>query len=248
MASEAVLPAERLERGAPGNDETHAGHALEAFSRRRHQRIEAQRARVDGNGAIRAHRIDDQAAAVARHGGGDLRQGIQDPGAGFAMHLRDVGDAGIGGQRGIDARHIGRFLLAVREDHGLAPEITQDPHDAFAVGAIVGHEHLAPPRDERAERRLDGKCAAALQGHAHMVRLALDDGEEIPAHRGRHRVERAVPRTEVREHRGFGLRRGRQRAWRQQNRVLQEHFSFMAYGARPAGGLPAPFVGRTRDP
>ena len=101
----------------------------------------------------------------------DLRQRIQNPGAGLAVHLRDVGDRRIRRQARIDARRVGRLLLAVRQHHRLAAETTQDPHDALAVAAVVRHEHLAVPGHERAERRLDRESAAALQRHADMLVL-----------------------------------------------------------------------------
>jgi hypothetical protein len=77
------------------------------------------------------------------------------------VYLGDVRDRRISSQRGVDPRRVRRFLLAMRQDDGLAIQIAQDSHDAFAVGAIVRHEHFAALWNERAERCFDGERAAA---------------------------------------------------------------------------------------
>jgi hypothetical protein len=56
----AAVAAGALKRRAPGDDEAHARHALEAFSGGRNQRIEAHRSGVDGNCRIGTHRVDDE--------------------------------------------------------------------------------------------------------------------------------------------------------------------------------------------
>ena len=156
MASEQLLPAARSRARAPGDDEAHARHPLETFSGCGNQRVEADGARIDGDGAVGTHRINDQSAAVFGDDGRDLRQRIEDAGARLAVHLSDMRDRWIRGQCGVDAHRIRRFLLAMREHHGLAPQIAQDPHDALAVAAVVRHQHLAGPRHQRAEGRFDG--------------------------------------------------------------------------------------------
>jgi hypothetical protein len=223
-----------LERRAPRDHESRAGHALEAFPGRRDQRIEAHPSRIDGKCAVGAHRIDDEPASVLRHRRRDLRQRIQDARARLAVHLRDVRDRRIGAQSGIDPRRVGRLLLLMRQHHRLAAEITQDPHDALAVAAVVRHEHLGALRNERAERGFHGESTAALQRHTHVVVSAMDDIDDVATYGGGQRIECAIPRSPVLEHRGLGLRRGRQRPRSQQYRLAHAipHRSSYKWGAR----------------
>ncbi len=99
-----------LQRPPAGDDETHARHALETFPRRRNESVEADGPSVDGYGSVGAHRIDDQAAAVIR----DDRR---------AVHLSDMGDRGIRGQRGVDPRRVSRLVLGVRQHDRFAAQI-----------------------------------------------------------------------------------------------------------------------------
>ena len=161
--------------------------------------------------------------------GCNLGQRVQDPRTGFTMHLRDVRDRRIGGQRRVDADGIRRLLLAVRQDDGLAAQIPQDPHDALAIAAVVRHEHLAVPRNEGAERRFDRECAAALQRDTDVFALSVDDGNEIAAHRCGELVERAVPGSPISEHRGLGDRRSGQRTGCQQYRAGRRHCRLRRY-------------------
>jgi hypothetical protein len=110
-------------------------------------------------------------------------------------------------------------LLIVRQDDSLATEIPEDPYDALAVAAIVGHQHLGTAWGERTECSFNGKRAAAQQRHADMLGLGMDEIDEIAADRLGERIERTIPRSPVREHRSFSLRRGCKRAGGKQYRL-----------------------------
>ena len=208
-----------LESGPAGDHEAHARHSLEALPGSGDERLEAQTAGVDRNGPIRAHGVDDQAAAP---GGDHLRDGgqrIQDPGPGFAVHLRHVRDRGIRGESRIDPGRVRRCAFVVREDHHLPAEAVHDAHDALAVAAVVRHQNLALARHQRSERRFDRERSAALQGNANVRVLRLDDRGQVATDRRCHCVECAVPRSPVVHHGGLGGLGSRQGSGRQQDRV-----------------------------
>ena len=82
--------------------EAHAGRAFDALARRRDQRVERRRARVDRQRAERAHRVDDQAPAVARDDGRDLGQRIQDAGRRLAVDEADMRDRRVLREQAVD--------------------------------------------------------------------------------------------------------------------------------------------------
>ena len=200
--------------------EPHAGRALDAFARSRDHGIDGVLGHVDFDRAERAHGVHDEALAVARAHRRDLRQRVQDAGPRLAMHLRHVSDRGIHLEGALEHRR-GRVPVFRQVDRGVLPvEILEDLQDALAIGAVLRHEHLALARHEIAERRLHGEGAAALQRDAHVAAGAVDDIDQVLADRGRHRIEGAVPRAPIAQHRLLGLERGRERPRREEDRVV----------------------------
>ncbi len=74
------------------NHEPHAGDAFQALAGGGDDRVKRRLARVDLDGAERAHGVDDQAASMFGDDQCDLVQGIEHAGAGLAVNQRDMGD------------------------------------------------------------------------------------------------------------------------------------------------------------
>ncbi len=66
---------------------------------------------INRQGAEGTHGVDDQALAVVVNDLGDLRQRIENAGAGFAVDQRDVGDARVGLEQTVDIGGGGGFCL-----------------------------------------------------------------------------------------------------------------------------------------
>ena len=188
----AIVP-RRNQRVAAGDHEAHAGYAFEALARRRHQGIQGNFAHVNRDDAIGAHRVDNQAPPPRGDHAGDFRQRVEDAGAGLAVHLRDMRDCRVRRQSGIDARRIGRLVLAVCQRDTFAAKVVKDAQDALAICAVVRDENLAVPRHQSPERGLDGKGAAALQGHAGVGVFPADYRHQFPADGRCQRIEGSVP-------------------------------------------------------
>ena len=102
-----------FERAAARDDETHAGRPLEALARGGDHGIERDLTGVELERAEGAHRIDDQAPPLPRHGLGHGAERIEDAGAGLAVDQRHVRDRGIRRQRALDVRGVHRGVLGV---------------------------------------------------------------------------------------------------------------------------------------
>ena len=110
-----------LQRALPDEHEAHAGWALEALAARRDERVEADAPRIDGQRPVCAHRVDDQALAVARAHVGDVGERIEDAGARLAMDEPDVRDARVCLQLRVEAFGRHRFVFATLDDRRAAP-------------------------------------------------------------------------------------------------------------------------------
>ena len=75
---------------ATDDDKPHSGYAFQALARRRNQGIERYFAHIDGNHAVGAHGVDNQAPPARGYHGSDFWQRVEDARAGFAMHLGDM--------------------------------------------------------------------------------------------------------------------------------------------------------------
>ena len=195
------------------------GHAFEALAAGGDQRIEADAAGVDRQRAEARHRVDDQALAVALADLRDLGQWVLDAGAGFAMHQHDVRDRRVGLQSLVDRGGRDRRVFGKRHHGGLAAHHLRQPGRALAVGAVVGHQHMAVLRHQCGHRGLDAEGAAALQWHHHVAVVAVHDVEQALAQARGDGVEIGVPRTPVLQHRELGAQRGGQGSGREQDAV-----------------------------
>ncbi|MNX78032.1 hypothetical protein D3C86_1096010 [compost metagenome] len=176
-----------------GEDEAHARYAFQAFAGSGDQCIERYLLSVDGQGAERTHGVDDQAFAVLRNDVGNFRQRVEDAGAGFAVDQRNVSDAGISAQQTIDVGGGGRFVFGGFESAERAAQHFANLRQAFAVGAVDQHQHLAIARHQCADCRLDSEGAAALQRHAVVSGGAVEDRQQLFAEAGGQLVEAVIP-------------------------------------------------------
>ena len=187
----------------------------------------------------RAHRVDDEAPAVALHDGGDLRQRVEDAGRRLAVDEPDVRDRRIRREQPVDVLRRRRHVLGGLERRHLAAHHLRELGEPRAVGAVDQHQHVAVARDQRVDRRLDRERAAALHRHADVGVLAVDDVEQLAPHFGRDRVEVRVPRAPVAQHRRLRGERRRDGARRQQDRIAREEahgiLRWMRVADRPLG-------------
>ncbi|MOA00129.1 hypothetical protein D3C78_1194770 [compost metagenome] len=179
--------------GLVGEDEAHARHAFQAFAAGRDQGIERNLASVDGQRAKRAHGVDDQAFTVPGDDLGDVRQRVENPGAGLTVNQRHVGDAVVGAQQAVDVGGRGRFVFGGFEGAERTAQHFADFRQAFAIGTVDQHQDLAVPWHQGADGRFDGEGAAALQGDAVVAVGAVDDGQQLFAQAGGQLVEAVIP-------------------------------------------------------
>ena len=209
-----------LERRLADDGEAHARNALEALVARRHDGVERDLAGIERNGAESAHGVDDQPASVVRGNPGDLLDRIEDARCGLAVDRGDMADGPIGGERGVEGRGVvGRVLGGLDGRAGSAHDVA-DFLDAFAIGAIDQHQHLAVARQQGADRGLDDEGAAALEGHADMAAFTPGQSDEPVADPGVEGNEIGVARSPVTLHRRLGFAGRGERTWRQQERFV----------------------------
>ena len=183
-----------------GKDEAHAGHAFEALARGGDQCVERHVAGINWQGAEGTHGVDDQALAVVLNDLGDLRQRIENAGAGFAVDQRDVGDARVGLEQTVHIGGGGGFVFSGFKGAEVAAQHFTDLRQALAVRAVDQDQHLAITRDQGADGRFDGKGAAALQGHTVVAVSTIEDCQQLLADAGSELVETVIPRTPVHHH------------------------------------------------
>ena len=124
---------------------------------------------------------------------GNLCQRVENPGAGFAVDQRNVGDAGVGPQQAVDVGGGGRLVFSGFEGAERAAQVFTDFRQALAVRAVDQHQHFAVTRHQCADRRFDGEGPAALQGHAVVAVGAVDDAQQLFAEAGGQLVEAVIP-------------------------------------------------------
>ena len=171
-----------LEGLAPRDAETHPRRALQALAGRGHRRLERCRARIEGQGAERAHRVEEQPARVLHADPGDRLHGIHDSGSGLAVDHRDVGDFRIAGKGAVERPRIDWRVLRRLQQREAASRHLADLRHALPVGSVGEDEHLAVPGHEGAEHRFDHEGAAALQRNAHVGALPARDRDQPLAH------------------------------------------------------------------
>ncbi len=76
---------------------------------------------------------------------GDVRQRIEDAGAGLAMNQRDMTDGRIGQQQALDINGGGRLVLGGFEGAERTAEHRTDLRQALAVGAVDQHQDFPVP-------------------------------------------------------------------------------------------------------
>ena len=154
-------------------DEAHSRHAFETLAAGGDERVETDLARIDRQRRERAHRVDDEALAVARAHVGDGLQRVEHAGAGLAVDEADVGDAGVGAERLVELVGRDRRVLGVAEDRRPAPHQRREPAEPLAVGAVVEHEDVAVLRHDASRPRLRPRrcrCPAAARRRASLRR------------------------------------------------------------------------------
>ncbi len=199
-------------------DEAHAWHTFQALAGGSDQGFERHFAGIDRQGAEGTHGIDDQAFAVAFDHLGDLRQRVEDAGAGFAVDQRHVGDGGVGGQQAVDIGSGGRLVFGSLEGAVGTAQDLADLRQALAIGTVDQYQDLAIARYQGADGRFHGEGATALQRDAVVGGVAVDDGQQLFAQAGGQLVEVAVPGAPVHQHGLAGAGRGGQWAGGQQDR------------------------------
>ena len=199
--------------------EPHSRDPFKTFATCRYQGIEARSACVDLDGAERTHGVHDQALVVTLAYVGYGLQGIEYPGAGFAMDQHHVADAGVGVQAVFQG--LGRNLLRfVEGQQGATPaHQTGQFGRAFAIRAVVQYQHVGVVRHQRGNRGLHAEGAASLQRHHHMGLGAVNDRQQALSHAGRDGVEVGIPRTPIAQHRQLRAQGGRERTGCQQDLV-----------------------------
>ena len=149
---------------------------------------------VDRQRRERAHRVDDQPAAVARHDRGDLGQRVEDARRRLAVDQPDVGDRRVGGEQPVDVLRRRRHVVGGLEGRQPAAHHLRELRHPRAVGAVDQHQQVAVARHQRVDRRLDRERAAALHRHADVrVRRRATSDEQLAPDVGGHRVERRRP-------------------------------------------------------
>ncbi len=123
----------------------------------------------------------------------DVRQRVENAGAGFAVDQRDVSDRRVGVQQAVDVGGGSGFVFSGFEGAEVAAEHFADLRQALAVGAVDQHQYLAVARHEGANGRFDGKGAAALQGHAVVAVGGVQDRQQLCADAGGQLVEAVIP-------------------------------------------------------
>ena len=171
-----------FERFLPRDAEAEARSALQALAGRGHRRLERRRARIEGQGAERAHRVDDQLAGMLGADPGDRLDGIHDAGGGLAVNHRDVGDPRIVRKSAADRARVDGRVLRRLEQREAATRHLADLRHALSVGAVGEDEHLAVAGHEGAEHRFHHEGAAALKRNAHVGTLPARDRDQPLAH------------------------------------------------------------------
>ena len=213
-----AVPLAAFERLAPHDDEAHAGRTLETLPGGGYHGIERRGPCIDLERAEGAHRVDDQAPAMARDDLGDLLERVEDPGAGLAVHQRHVRDRRIRSKRALDVGGGNLRVLRVIDGREPAAEHAAYSGDALTISPVLRHQNVSGARHQRADGRLDREGAAALHRNALVRPAAVNDLQQTLADPPGDAVEVAIPGSPVAQHALFRAQRGRQRAGSQQIR------------------------------
>ena len=187
------MPAAAASDFFASEDKTHPRHAFQTLAGGGDQCVERHLLRVHRQCAEGTHGIDDQAFAVLLNDLGNLRQRIENPGAGFAMDQRNVSDIAVGAQQTIDVGGGGRFVFGGFESAERAAKHFADLRQTLAVGTVNQHQYFAVTRHQSADGGFDGEGAAALQWHAVVSRGAVEDRQQLFAKAGGQLVEAVIP-------------------------------------------------------
>ena len=218
------------QRALAGDDEAEAGNALDALVRGGGDGVEIDLAAVERQGAEGAHRVDQQAAAMALGQRGDRLDRIADAARRLAMDREDMGDRGVGDQHAVDLGEVRRGVLgSLVHGDGAAGDL-QDTLGALAIGAVDQDQDLAVARHEGGQHRLDGEGAGALHRHGDEILAAMDDLRQLFQNRLVDADEGRVARTPVMHHRFLDGLAGGQRAGGQEKRIT-------GFGRGRAAGL-----------
>ena len=214
----------------PGDDETEARHALDAFVGRGDHRLVADPADFERDGTERAHGIDQQLAAPGIDGFRNLGDRIEDAGTGLAMDGENMGDGRIGIEGCPHLVATRRQVVPLVDQRVGAAEILHGLRGAQTIGAVGENQHLAVLRHEGAEHRLNAEGTGALDRHAVIFALAVaDQRQQAAAQIGGHRPEIAIPGPPVAQHRlldgvGCGQRSRRQQIGLTQGRRIETFY------------------------
>lgn len=181
------------QRGFFGKDKAHARHAFQAFAGGGDQRRKRYFAGIDWQCTEGAHGVDDQAPAVVFDDLGNLRQWVENAGAGFTMDQRNVGDGAIGVQQAVHIGGGGGLVFSGFEGAEWAAKHFANLRQTLAIGAVDQHQHLAIARNQGAEGGFDGEGATALQRHAMVAVGAVEDRQQLCAYAGGELVEAVIP-------------------------------------------------------
>ena len=178
-------------RSPARDDKAEPRHALDAFVGRGHHRLIADAGHVhrpEGR-----HAVDQQLSAPHRDRCRNLGQGVQDAAGGFAVDGDDMGDRGVGVQRGPDLVTARRHVVALVDHCVGAPHHPQGLGGPQAVSAVGQDQDLAVPWHKGAQHRLDAVTARSLHRHADKVVAAPGQGQQLVADRPGHDAKIAVP-------------------------------------------------------
>ena len=146
----------------------------------------------------------------------DCTDWIQNAGSRLTVNHADMADTRIFREGPVKAIWVDRYILG-RLLCLKCPLVGQaDVCHPAAVGTIDQQQYLALTWDESGQHGLDNECAAALEGHTHMVVIAVDDSHQVVADPGVYFDKIDVPGAIVMQHGPLDSARGRQWPRRQQ--------------------------------
>ena len=172
---------------------------------------------------------------------GERLQRIEQAGAGIDVADHDVADPPLGVERGLEPGRRHRLVEGQVERREGQADRARHLFQSRAVEAVVDDQETPVARHERAERRLVGGVAGALERHALVHALAVRHADDGRTQLGGHRQKIRLVRAEVAQHRVPGPGAGGHRPGRQENRLRCVHARLMRStvpgSSQPPGGL-----------
>ena len=210
-----------LERIQLSQDEAKARQTFDALVSRGDEVVDVTLGKVRGHRSEATHRVDEVDLAVL---GDDLADGsdrVHDAGGRFAVRNRHMRDRRVGGELGVDVFGFDGLVLGILDRFDVNAQNLCDLHQAPAIRAVDGDQHLAARRNCRGDDRLQPERAGPLLEDAGVGGLVdFPEAHQAPTNVADGLDELHVARTEVSQHGLFDGAAGRQRAGREEDLVL----------------------------